>query len=66
MYFPDIYIKSENKIIEIKSEWTMQLKRGYIVEKAEATVKQGFTYEFWVYDTKKIKVNEVLWNDFIQ
>lgn len=56
VYFPDFYIKRENKIIEVKSEWTIQLRRGNIEEKAEATVKAGYKYEIWIYNIKKIKV----------
>ena len=56
VYFPDIYIKSENKIIEIKSEWTIKLKKGNIEEKAIATVKAGYNYEIWIYNCKKVKV----------
>ena len=56
VYFPDFMIKSENKIIEIKSEWTIQLKRGNVEEKALATVKAGYKYEIWVYNDKKVKV----------
>ena len=56
VYFPDFYIKSENKIIEVKSEWTIQLKRGNVEEKALATIKAGYKYEIWVYSDKKVKV----------
>jgi len=56
VYFPDFFIPLENKIIEIKSEWTIQLKRGNIEEKAQATVKAGYAYEIWVYSDKKVKV----------
>ena len=57
VYFPDLFIKSENKIIEVKSEWTIQLKRGNIEEKASATIKAGYKYEIWVYNDKKLKVD---------
>jgi hypothetical protein len=56
VYFPDFMIKSENKIIEVKSEWTIQLKRGNVEEKALATIKAGYRYEIWVYNDKKLKV----------
>jgi hypothetical protein len=56
VYFPDFFIKSENKIIEIKSEWTIQLKRGNVEEKALATIKEGYKYEIWVYNDRKVKV----------
>jgi predicted nuclease of restriction endonuclease-like RecB superfamily len=56
VYFPDFYIKSLNKIIEVKSEWTIHLKRGNVEEKALATVKAGYKYEIWVYSDKKVRV----------
>jgi len=56
VYFPDFFIKSENKIIEVKSEWTITLERGNVEEKAQATVKAGYKYEIWIYNDKKIKV----------
>lgn len=56
VYFPDFFIQKENKIIEVKSEWTIQLRRGNIEEKAQATIKAGYAYEIWVYNDKKIKV----------
>jgi len=56
VYFPDFFIKSENKIIEVKSEWTIQLRRGNVQEKALATIKAGYKYEIWIYNDKKVKV----------
>ncbi len=58
VYFPGFYIKSENKIIEVKSEWTIKLLRANIEEKAQATVKPGYSYEIWVYNDKKVKVEK--------
>ena len=58
VYFPGFYIKSENKIIEVKSEWTIKLLRANIEEKAQATVKAGYSYEIWVYNDKKVKVEK--------
>ena len=51
-YFPDIYIKSENKIIEVKSTWTYKCKEDNIQEKSNATKLAGYTYEIWIYDKK--------------
>lgn len=56
VYFPDFFIKSENKIIEVKSEWTLKLKRGNVEEKALATIAAGYKYEIWVYSDKRVKV----------
>lgn len=49
IYYPDIYIKSKNLIIEVKSDYTYKLNRVKNIIKAIATKKYGFFYEFWVY-----------------
>jgi hypothetical protein len=51
-YFPDIYIKSQHKIIEVKSTWTYKCKTDNIQEKEKATVQAGYNYETWIYDKK--------------
>lgn len=48
-YFPDIYLKSINKIIEVKSDYTMTLDIDKILLKSEATKKEGYNYEIWIY-----------------
>ena len=59
VYFPDFYIKSENKIIEVKSEWTLQLYRANVEEKAKATIHSGYKFEIWVYDGNKKKLDTI-------
>ena len=51
-YFPDIFIPKENKIIEVKSDWTYRSKINYTHEKAVATKSEGYNYEIWVYTYK--------------
>jgi hypothetical protein len=51
-YFPDIYISTQNKIIEVKSTWTYKSKQDSIEEKASATKSAGYIYEIWIYDSK--------------
>ena len=51
-YFPDIYISHENYIIEIKSIWTYKKELDKNDKKAEACKKEGYKFEFWVYDCK--------------
>lgn len=48
-YFPDIYIPSENKIIEVKSTWTYSLHQQINCLKWKASIDAGFTCEFWVF-----------------
>ena len=52
VYFPDIYIKSQNKIIEVKSNWTIQLHKEVNYAKQDACVKGGYIFEFWIFNKK--------------
>jgi hypothetical protein len=56
-YFPDIYIPHENKIIEVKSTYTVNFMVEMIDKKAEATKNKGYTYEIWVYNEKGVRVS---------
>lgn len=48
-YFPDIFIKSQNKIIEVKSTWTYKLHYETNTLKCRATVAAGYDFEFWIF-----------------
>jgi hypothetical protein len=52
-YYPDIYIKSENKIIEVKSTYTYKVALIKNMIKSLSTRKLGFDFEFWVYKDEK-------------
>lgn len=56
VYYPDIYIPTENKIIEVKSTWTYKVQVNRNITKANACKEQGYNYEFWIYDIKKNKI----------
>lgn len=49
-YFPDIYIESENKIIEIKSEWTYTKYLESNILKKDAILKANINFEFMIFD----------------
>lgn len=51
-YYPDIWIKSLNKIIEVKSSWTYQRDLIKNVKKALATRRLNYDFEFWIYSHK--------------
>jgi hypothetical protein len=51
-YYPDIYIKSENKIIEVKSKYTYKSAYSINVRKKKACLDLGLLFEFWIYDHK--------------
>ena len=52
IYYPDIYIKSINKVVEVKSHFTYDLHADINECKKEQCVKQGFNFEFVFYDRK--------------
>jgi hypothetical protein len=62
-YYPDILIKSENKIIEVKSRWWYdgngaEKYSGRLENnkrKRQAALDAGFTFEFWIYDSNGIR-----------
>ena len=51
-YYCDIFIPKENRIIEVKSDWTVTMETGNVDDKAQASIKAGFVYEIWVFDGK--------------
>ena len=52
-YYPDIWIKSINKIIEVKSYYTYKKELIKNINKALATRKLNFDFEFWIYTPEK-------------
>jgi hypothetical protein len=60
IYFPDFYIKSLNKIIEVKSEWTLALSTAHIEEKAKGVKVEGYDFEVWVFSDKKKLVDKIV------
>jgi len=55
-YFPDIYIKSENKIFEVKSVWTYKKNIDINFLKQKACVDQNINFNFIIFGLKKIKL----------
>jgi hypothetical protein len=54
-HFPDIFIPSQNKCIEVKSTWTVEKKNVFLRQNAGKQL--GYNYEIWVYNGKGEKVN---------
>ena len=53
-HYVDIYIKSQNRCVEVKSTWTNQNKNN-VLEKKDAAIGLGYKYDIWIYDKKKNK-----------
>ena len=47
-HFVDIFIKSQNRCIEIKSTWTNQSK-NCVFEKQKSAKELGYEYDIWIY-----------------
>ena len=54
-YFCDIFIPSENKLIEVKSEYTFEIQKEINLLKQKASRDLGYDHEIWIIDKKKIK-----------
>jgi len=55
-HYVDMYIKSQNRCIEVKSTWTNQVKNN-VFEKQKAAIELGYKYEIWIYDNKGNKLS---------
>lgn len=51
-YYPDILIISENRIIEVKSEYTYTFNRSINEFKRSGVLSKGLNFEFWIFDRK--------------
>lgn len=48
-YYPDIFIKSTNTIIEVKSNWTFELHKDMNIAKKQACISEGYNFEFLIF-----------------
>ena len=51
-YLPDIFIKSKNLLIEVKSSYTLKADFDRNLRKQKAAIESGFLHEIWVMDSK--------------
>lgn len=56
-YYPDIYIPKENKIIEVKSTYTIKTNKELNALKEKACLEAGFNFEFMVFNDKGVLMN---------
>jgi len=57
-YYPDIYLTSKNKIIEVKSEYTYESGYSINIRKKQACLDLGISFEFWIYNEKGEKITK--------
>jgi hypothetical protein len=53
-YYVDIFIKSENKFIEVKSPYTFTKNKEKMEKTKEAVKEKGYLYELWLINKGKI------------
>jgi hypothetical protein len=51
-YYVDIFIPSQNRCIEVKSEWTYNIQINSVLLKQKAAKELGYNYEILIYDKK--------------
>lgn len=57
IFILDIYIKSQNRCIEVKSVWTNQEKNNVLEKQKGALSNENeYKYEIWIYDNKGNKI----------
>lgn len=59
-FYPDIYIPSKNKIIEVKSSYTYLAFEDKNNVKIEATARQGYKIEYWIFN-KQGELDQIIW-----
>ena len=53
VYYPDIFVKSKNLIIEVKSSWTFKVKNEINLLKRKVCLDKKFNFNFWIFDLDK-------------
>jgi hypothetical protein len=53
-YYCDMFIPSENIMVEVKSTWTLKKDKAKNEAKFKSSVKYGYKLHLYVFDTKKI------------
>lgn len=51
-YYIDIFIKSQNRGVEIKSNWTYESDQENVLLKRKAFIEAGYKCDIWVFDNK--------------
>jgi hypothetical protein len=51
-HFVDIYVKSQNRCIEVKSIWTLKKNKEKVLLKQKFAKQSGYKYDIWVYNDK--------------
>ena len=59
-YYTDIYIKSQNKCIEVKSDYTFEKEKEEVLCKQQAVKNIGIECEVWIFNQKGKLIEKLL------
>jgi len=54
-YYPDLYVVSENRVIEVKSDYSLRFDYEKNIAKRDSCISKGFNFEFHIWDEKEKK-----------
>lgn len=57
IHYVDIYVPSQNRMIEVKSLYTFTKDVERIFYKKKAAQEQGYKYDIWIFDNKGLLIN---------
>lgn len=57
-YYPDIYIISENRIIEVKSDFYYKNQKEVNLAKYAGTIAAGHDMDFWIYNRRGNRIDQ--------
>lgn len=58
-YYPDFYLINENKIIEVKSNYTFEKQKEKNLLKQQAVLEKNIDFEFVIYNSKKERIKNI-------
>lgn len=53
-HFVDIYVKSQKRCIEVKSEWTFNKNKEKVLLKQKSAKDLGYKYDIWIFNNKGV------------
>jgi arsenate reductase-like glutaredoxin family protein len=59
VYYPDIYIPKDNRLIEVKSKWTFEQHKSKNMAKMQAVIDSGYFFDFYIMDKTDYPVPEL-------
>lgn len=56
-HYPDFFIKNQNRLVEVKSDWTFRIGLDTLIAKRSAAIAAGYKYSVLVFDKTGNRIN---------